>query len=462
MLWFNLILQFLIGEGKFKYNELHYYVLHQRLNEFLLVYLMSTEMPGMMNLSKDQFTSYLRSALHNLYYPDQLRLSPLTVIFGIDQRINASSLLQQILIDAIEKLKPGHGEPPQSRSWHTYEILVYRYIRQFDREVVAYQLGISGRQFRREQRTALEALADSLTRDYSLETKISMMQENKIIEETDAPEALKEPVPNELSWLKDTPDRGPTTLKDVMKAVLNLSRPLAERFAVQINYSQEENIPDLDIPALALRHIFLTLLNVAIPHASGKNLNIFVTLNEKKVLVEIVPQGPLERTNKMLEDSQKSLLIVQQLMDLFNGTFIIINDSGNDSIRLTFPSIEKIPALFIDDNPDTILLFQRYTANTRYIITGVRDPDKAVRMAEMNAPKIIFLDLMMPGVDGWEILNQIRENPLTSAIPVVVVSIMPQESLALAMGANAFLQKPISQNDVLNLLNEYFPENNHS
>ena len=80
-------------------------------------------------------------------------------------------------------------------------------------------------------------------------------------------------------------------LKQVMKAVLNLSRPLAERFAVYINYSQEENIPDLDIPELALRHIFLTLLSIAIPLASGKSLNVFVTSSEKKVLVEIVPQG---------------------------------------------------------------------------------------------------------------------------------------------------------------------------
>jgi CheY-like chemotaxis protein len=415
----------------------------------------------MMSLSRDQFTRYLRSALHNLYYPDQLRRSPLTAIFGIDQRINASSILQKILTDAIEKLNPGPGEPPQSRSWHTYEILVYRYIRQFDREVVANQLGISGRQFRREQITALETLADSLTRDYSLETKISMMQEDKVIEEIDVPEALQEPIPDELSWLKDMPDHGPTVLKEVIKAVLTLSRPLAERFAVHINYIQEDNIPDLNIPALALRHIFLTLLNVAIPHASGKNLNIIVTLSDKKVLVEIVSQGLLERTNHLLEDSQKSLSIVHQLMDLFNGTFIFNNDMGNYAILLAFTPIEKIPALLIDDNPDTILLFQRYTSNTRYIISGVRDPDKALHMAVLNAPKIIFLDLMMPGVDGWEILNQIRENPLTSAIPVVVVSIMPQESLALAMGANAFLQKPISQNDVLKLLNEYFPENSH-
>jgi CheY-like chemotaxis protein len=416
----------------------------------------------MKSLSKDQFTSYLRSALHNLYYPDQLRRSPLTELFGIDQRFNTSSLLQRILIDEIEKLKPGPEEPPQSRSWRIYEVLVYRYIRQFDREWVANQLGISGRQFRREQRTGIEALADSLTREYSLETKITTMQEDEIGEETDAPDEFKESVPDELYWLKDTLNHGPTMVKQVIKAVLNLSRPLAERFAVQINCSQEENIPDLDIPALALRHILLTLLSVAVQRASGKSLNIFVTSSEKKVLVDIVSQGPQEQKNEVLENSQKSLLIVQQLMELFNGTFTLLHESGYYSARLTFPSIEKIPVLLIDDNPDAILLFQRYASNTRYIVTGVRDPDRAVRLTEDHPPKIILLDLMMPGMDGWEVLSQIRQNPLISTIPVVVVSILPQESLALSMGANAFLQKPISQNDFLNLLNQFFPENIHS
>jgi CheY-like chemotaxis protein len=164
----------------------------------------------------------------------------------------------------------------------------------------------------------------------------------------------------------------------------------------------------------------------------------------------------------VLENSQKSLLIVQQLMELFNGTFTLLHESGYYSARLTFPSIEKIPVLLIDDNPDAILLFQRYASNTRYIVTGVRDPDRAVRLTEDHPPKIILLDLMMPGMDGWEVLSQIRQNPLISTIPVVVVSILPQESLALSMGANAFLQKPISQNDFLNLLNQFFPENIHS
>ena len=209
-----------------------------------------------MNLSKDQFTSDLRSALHNLYYPDQLRRSPLTDLFGIDQRFNASSLLQRILIDAIENLKPGQDEPPQSHSWRIYDVLVYRYVRQFDRELVANQLGISGRQFRREQRTAIEALADALAREFSLETSTSNVSETETRDETDDSDEINEPIPGELTWLKDIPSHGPTQLSQVMKEVINLSRPLAERFVVHITYSQGEDILDLDIPALALRHIF--------------------------------------------------------------------------------------------------------------------------------------------------------------------------------------------------------------
>ncbi len=278
------------------------------------------------------------------------------------------------------------------------------------------------------------------------------MQDAKIDEETEDSDDGKEEIPRELTWLKDIPNHAPTTLKQVMKEVINLSKPLAERFGVQINYSPDEDIPDLDIPELALRHVLLTLLNVAIPQASGKSLHLFGTLNEGKTRVEIVLHGPLGITNKPFENGKKSLLIVQQLLELFNCAFTITNDSSDYTIRLAFPTIEKIPVLLIDDNPDTILLFQRYAANTRYVIMGVQDPEKTIPLAEVNAPKIIFVDLMMPGVDGWEVLNRIRGNLLTSAIPVVVVSILPQESLALTMGANAFLQKPISQNDFLNLL----------
>jgi CheY-like chemotaxis protein len=67
---------------------------------------------------------------------------------------------------------------------------------------------------------------------------------------------------------------------------------------------------------------------------------------------------------------------------------------------------------------------------------------------------VVLLDVMMPEVDGWELLGQLRQNPATSHLPVVVCTILPQEELARSLGANAFLQKPISRDDFLRVLDE--------
>ena len=110
----------------------------------------------------DTFVSHVRSALNRLYDPDELRRSPLAVAFGIADDFDAAATLQRILMDAIEALRPAADDPPQSRGWRIYDALFYRYIRGFDRDVVADQLGISGRQLRREPRAAHEVLAQHL------------------------------------------------------------------------------------------------------------------------------------------------------------------------------------------------------------------------------------------------------------------------------------------------------------
>jgi len=60
-------------------------------------------------------------------------------------------------------------------------------------------------------------------------------------------------------------------------------------------------------------------------------------------------------------------------------------------------------------------------------------------------PQIIVLDVMMPQTDGWRVLSRLRQHPLTSNIPVIVCTILAQEALALSLGANAFLRKPVTR-----------------
>ena len=69
-------------------------------------------------------------------------------------------------------------------------------------------------------------------------------------------------------------------------------------------------------------------------------------------------------------------------------------------------------------------------------------------------PAVILLDVMMHNVDGWQLLSELRHEPATSSIPVIVCTILPVEGMALSLGANAFLQKPVTQQQLLKALDQ--------
>ena len=66
--------------------------------------------------------------------------------------------------------------------------------------------------------------------------------------------------------------------------------------------------------------------------------------------------------------------------------------------------------------------------------------------------RLVLLDVMMPGSDGWEILGALKSHPVTSHIPVVVCTVLPERDLALALGAADFLAKPVLRPDLLAVL----------
>jgi CheY-like chemotaxis protein len=63
-----------------------------------------------------------------------------------------------------------------------------------------------------------------------------------------------------------------------------------------------------------------------------------------------------------------------------------------------------------------------------------------------------MLDVMMPQVDGWELLAAIKSNPATRDIPVIVCSVLKSPALALKLGAAAYLPKPVSQQALIEAL----------
>ena len=391
----------------------------------------------MSDLTREQFLKHLRDALNHLRDPNYLRQSPLAAAFGVANQPDTPAALRCILVDAIKSLKPEADEPPQSRAWRLYESLLYRYVQYFSQLEVADQLGISTRQLRREQRAALETLAHQLWEQLDVERQRD-----------------EKPSYEDLAWLKETPPESPTDLKRELPAVLELTRPLATQHGVHLALAVDDDLPQAAADPVAVRQTLISLLSAAIPRASScHHVRVSARALDREVAIEVECARPGRfgkparswKPARSSDNDAARLDMARQLADLCGGS-LTISDSGEGfSARLVVPALGQLPVLAIDDNAGTLRLLQRYTAGTRYRLVGTPDPEQALALAQELAPHVIVLDVMMPHVDGWEILGRLRQHPLTAHIPIVVCTILAEEELALSLGASAFVRKPVTR-----------------
>jgi GAF domain-containing protein/CheY-like chemotaxis protein len=115
--------------------------------------------------------------------------------------------------------------------------------------------------------------------------------------------------------------------------------------------------------------------------------------------------------------------------------------------------------LAIDDDPDVIYLLQENLSNAGYQVTGVTDAEQAVQKAEQLQPTVITLDILMPKKDGWQVLHDLKANPATSAIPVILLTIVDKKPLGYQLGAADYLLKPFDADTVLRALERVTEQN---
>jgi CheY-like chemotaxis protein len=401
-------------------------------------------------MDRETFVQHLRDALNHLQDPERLRQSPLAALLGLSDRFDTFSALQRLLVDAVESLEPDADEPSQSRAWRTYESLYYRYVQQFTQQEVADQLGIGPRHLRREQHAALEALADVLWRQYELAHKVGQGSGSSTLEDA---EEQASPVSDELAWLKDVTLGGPTDAERTVSTALELARPLAERHRVRLETMTDSPLPGLAVHPVAASQVLLSLLTIAIHRARGGE--VCVSARALAYEAEIVVCGAGETTSgpqALSPEDADSLDMARQLIGLSGGKLSLAQENTSFRAALHLPALNQLPVLVIDDSADTQQLLQRYAAGTRYRVIGTRDPEQAIQMAKEFAPQVVVLDVMMPQVDGWQVLGRLRQHPVTEHTPIIVCTILSQEELALCLGANAFLRKPINRQRFLAVL----------
>ena len=111
--------------------------------------------------------------------------------------------------------------------------------------------------------------------------------------------------------------------------------------------------------------------------------------------------------------------------------------------------------LIVEDNPDAAEILVRHLETGGFRMSIARTGTEAVAMARELKPIAITLDILLPGIDGWEVLTLLKADELTRNIPVVVISMIDNPALGRALGALDYFVKPVDRGALVSRLTQY-------
>ena len=296
----------------------------------------------------------------------------------------------------------------------------------------------------------------------------------------------------------------PVLVRDVIAETLSLMRPLADHRHIRL---VADPVADRETHVLTdrqrLKQILLNLVANAVKynHEAGtvsvsceqtadNRLRITVTDTGPGIRAEnldllFVPFERLGAERGEVEGAGVGLALSRRLAEAMGATLDVASTYGQGSrfwMELSIvegpveqyerlheqptastdtpitPPVERNKVLYIEDNLSNIRLVERVLARRDDVeVIPATQGRLGLALARDHQPKLVLLDLHLPDMDGDEVLRQLRQDPLTSTIPVVMLSAdatAGQIERLLAMGATAYLTKPLEVRDLLDLLAE--------
>ena len=126
-----------------------------------------------------------------------------------------------------------------------------------------------------------------------------------------------------------------------------------------------------------------------------------------------------------------------------------------DSVEAMGVPNNKAVVLVIDDDPAARELMRRYLSRENVTPVLASGGEEGLRIAREIRPQLITLDVVMPGMDGWSVLQALKSDPELSGVPVIMTTIMAEQGLGYALGAADYLLKPIAREKLHEVLTRH-------
>jgi CheY-like chemotaxis protein len=404
-------------------------------------------------------TSQVADAFLHIYDLVYLRTHPLADFVTPSPEVRRKKkawLLHDVLLGLIEELDPGHQAPADGREKRRYRLLSLHYGEGMPSKAVADELAISLRHYYREHDTAIEAIATILWERYSQrqreERPSSALQLMAGDEAPDRQSMLRAEAAHFQNFAQKT------LLEDVLAGVVALAQELMRAKGIHLSVEQPSDSSPLPMDRGMIRQILLGLLSYLGEQLAEGEIQVRVRAENQQQIVELVGYGPRVAAAMMhhqeeVRNQEEQIATLAELAALQSAQLEPLAEAEDGiGFRLVLPRVPRRTVLLVDDNGDILELYQRYLQQGHYQAVPVQSGAEALMVASELRPQAIVLDLMLPEQDGWEILQRLTNHPDTQAIPVVICSILRARQLALALGAAAFLEKPVDEMEFLEVL----------
>jgi signal transduction histidine kinase/DNA-binding response OmpR family regulator len=270
----------------------------------------------------------------------------------------------------------------------------------------------------------------------------------------------------------------------VLEDVLSSIKPLSDKKSIPLK-GDFDGLGDLFNDQTRLKQILLNLMSNAVKFTDEGVVTLSAQTDESRLQIAVTDSGigmNEEQCASLFQDFVQvdsssvrkhqgtglGLAISRKFARMMGGDILVTSEEGKGSVfTLSIPlvhddtvvedepvekrligseegaKINKI--LVVDDDPDMHTLLARYLSDDRFDLSFTKDGKEALEMAAELKPDLITLDIRMPGMDGWDTLAALKDNPDLRPIPVVMISVDDDRKKGIALGADAYLVKPINE-----------------
>jgi CheY-like chemotaxis protein len=354
--------------------------------------------------------------------------------------------LRAFLLDRIEHMQPASAFDVSVSEWRQYIILTDRYVRQRPLWEIQDKLSLGERQMRREHHRALLALSMLIHAHLSSARSQSQAQADAFEPTGQLEDAVQ----------RLTPSPGVFGLAEMIEDVAQLiararSGNWQEPGAASLPLHMTITPPTLKAHTDRgiLHQLLLKLAQLSVWNGNADGLCVSAWLRDGQAHVSF--EGPFTIESEQQDQHYK---LCQWLAESLGSRLT----HTADRVSFALPAgTQARKVLIVDDEPSALELFQSYLSGQNFDVFTESKPENALRNVTTIQPELVVLDVMMPALDGWEVLQRLHHMPVMRDVPIVACSVLNDAELAQALGAARFLKKPILRQQLIRVLTELLP-----